>query len=455
MYPARAGNNRAIEADCSNLLALCYVRLADYENAVRYARNCYDLDRKTGDPDKTSSSLNTLAGIYMSARQPEEARKYIEEGLRLSAKANNMYRRAVLEGMASEIYIALGDSQTALEHAREGYAIEQRLGRKDKMAVRMVQMAVAYFGVGQQAKAFDMLNRAIPQLKTDNNDHSLALALLTLGRIQSKDGNLGNAISSLRQAGSIFARQGDLYNESHACLALYEVLRDTLPEEAMDCQERYRVLQDSIYDREVARSMGRYSLPADATTETSPAGYFWMVLLAIVLVALACAFIFAYMRHMNRRQMHLNDNLLGVLSELRAENQQLRNQQQTLFASQPADASETDRQFLSDAEALINDMLNSNTHATAQKLARQLGMSQYQLRRRIAEITGTNINSFIQKTRMQRARRLLLTRKELSVMEVSLLCDYSDQSNFTRTFKRVFGMTPSQFTDLQKNSNRQ
>ena len=149
------GRNRTIEADCANLLAVTYIRLADYEKAAHYARHCYELDRKEGDADKMSSSLNTLAAIYMSARQPQQAVKYIEEGLHQSGKTDNLPRRAVIEGMASEVYIALGDSLQALNHARKAYQIEQRLGRKDKMAVRLTQMAVAYSGVNQEAKALD------------------------------------------------------------------------------------------------------------------------------------------------------------------------------------------------------------------------------------------------------------------------------------------------------------
>lgn len=444
------GRNRTIEADCANLLAVTYVRLADYEKAARYARHCYELDRKEGDADKMSSSLNTLAAIYMSARQPQQAVRYIEEGLRQSDKTDNLPRRAVIEGMASEVYIALGDSQQALNHARKAYQIEQRLGRKDKMAVRLTQMAVAFSGVNQEAKALDALRQAIPQLQADGNDHSLALAFLTLGRVQSKTGQRADAIASLRKASNIFARQGDLYNESHACLMLYEILKDSLPQEAMACQEHYRILQDSIYDREVAQSLAHNALPSDAI-KGERSNYLWVNLLVALLLALICVALFFYMRSLNRRQVRLNDKLSGVMDELRTENRQLREMQRTVAATQAeGNASESDRQFLSDVEAHINDLLNDSQTVSAQVLAQKTGLSQYQLRQRITETTGASLNTFIQKARMHRARRLLLTRKDLTVMEVALLCNYSDQSNFTRTFKHVFGITPTQLNELHK-----
>ena len=56
-----------------------------------------------------SSSLNTLAGIYIGANQPHEAEQYILKAIELAKKANNPARMAVLQGMASEVYHAQGN----------------------------------------------------------------------------------------------------------------------------------------------------------------------------------------------------------------------------------------------------------------------------------------------------------------------------------------------------------
>ena len=58
--------------------------------------------------------------------------------------------------------------------------------------------------------------------------------------------------------------------------------------------------------------------------------------------------------------------------------------------------------------------------------------------------------SYITNIRMQKARHLLDTHLELSVLEVALQCGYDDQSSFTRAFKRFFGITPSEY---QQRSN--
>ena len=51
---------------------------------------------------------------------------------------------------------------------------------------------------------------------------------------------------------------------------------------------------------------------------------------------------------------------------------------------------------------------------------------------------------------MRRARHLLDTHPELNISEVATLCAYKDTPNFTRAFKKTFGLTPTQYLERQK-----
>ena len=54
-------NNDEDRANYLSLISLIYFRQSNYEQAANYAKQCYKLDEKSGDPDVMSSSLNTLA----------------------------------------------------------------------------------------------------------------------------------------------------------------------------------------------------------------------------------------------------------------------------------------------------------------------------------------------------------------------------------------------------------
>lgn len=112
------------EADCLSIISLAYFRLSDYDQAAEYAKQCYRLDEQTGDPDIMSSSLNTLAGIYVGANRPKEAEQYILKAIDLAGQVDNPARMAVLQGTASEVYHQMGNDQEALKFALRACEIE-------------------------------------------------------------------------------------------------------------------------------------------------------------------------------------------------------------------------------------------------------------------------------------------------------------------------------------------
>ena len=141
------------EADCLSIVSLAYFRLSDYEQAARYAKECYKLDEATGDPDIMSSSLNTLAGIYIGANQPKEAEQYILRAIDLAKQVDNPARMAVLQGMASEVYHQMGNDLEALGYAQRACEIEEQRGDLYKLAVRRTQLASVNLGLHEYAEA--------------------------------------------------------------------------------------------------------------------------------------------------------------------------------------------------------------------------------------------------------------------------------------------------------------
>ena len=57
---------------------------------------------------------------------------------------------------------------------------------------------------------------------------------------------------------------------------------------------------------------------------------------------------------------------------------------------------------------------------------------------------GLTPSQFIAKTRIAAASRLL-RETEQSIADIALACGFYDQSAFTRTFRAMTGVTPTQF----------
>lgn len=166
---------------------------------------------------------------------------------------------ATLHGMASEVYHALGDQQKAYDYALEPYRMEQQIGRASRIAIRLTQMAAALTGLDRPAEAKQCLLTAMPQLEADGNLHSFGISCNKMGELLLWEAKPDSAAPYFARAADIFKQMGDLYNEMHSQLGLFNALKDSDPEAAMYKLDRYNELKDTIYSREAAQAMGQVS----------------------------------------------------------------------------------------------------------------------------------------------------------------------------------------------------
>ena len=104
--------------------------------------------------------------------------------------------------------------------------------------------------------------------------------------------------------------------------------------------------------------------------------------------------------------------------------------------------SEQDRQFLENLHALLDQHLD-NENFNINALAKELNMSYSSLYARIKMMTGQTPQNFFITYRMNKAMQLLKT-GQYTVSEVCYKVGASSLANFSRSFKRQFGIPPSE-----------
>jgi len=90
-------------------------------------------------------------------------------------------------------------------------------------------------------------------------------------------------------------------------------------------------------------------------------------------------------------------------------------------------------------------------HFDVMALSEMLGMSVSQLNRKLGALLGQSTGRLIRSFRLQRAADLL-SQNESTVAEICYEVGFVDQANFTRAFKKQFGMAPGVFRKKQKES---
>lgn len=77
-------------------------------------------------------------------------------------------------------------------------------------------------------------------------------------------------------------------------------------------------------------------------------------------------------------------------------------------------------------------------------LSREYGVSVPYFCKKFRESTGTTPHKFITNLRIDKAKSMI-TQNSLTLSQIALDCGFSDQSQFTNTFKKVTRLTPSQY----------
>lgn len=394
-----------------------------------------------------SSSLNTLAGIYIGANQPHEAEKYVLKGIELSKKAENPARQAVLLGMASEVFHAMGNDEEALRYINQACLLEEQLGREDRLMVRLTQKASVLLGIHSYQEAEEVLARAIPYLRQCENLQSLGIACNKMGMALLSQERESEAIPYYREAAEIFVKLGDIRNEMHARRGLYESYWTQCPDSAKIALERFNELKDSLYSNATADSMALYNaefgtdqlLKENESLSRTRALAMYALLLALLLAGAIWLFL--------RRRLRLREAALQTI---------IRQLQQDDADTPPVDEPSDEDDVLNQADRLfLNQLIVSvkkemdRSNASIETLASVMCLSRASLNRKVKQITGITAQQYVMRIRMEYARQMLLHSPEVSISEISCRCGFDDSTSFSRAFRRTFGVSPSQYREQQ------
>ena len=88
---------------------------------------------------------------------------------------------------------------------------------------------------------------------------------------------------------------------------------------------------------------------------------------------------------------------------------------------------------------------NLDQELTLETIANIGFYSPFHLHRIFKAITNETINEYITRKRIEKAASILLHKREITISELSLQYGFNSNSSFTRTFKKFYGINPTEF----------
>lgn len=102
-------------------------------------------------------------------------------------------------------------------------------------------------------------------------------------------------------------------------------------------------------------------------------------------------------------------------------------------------------------KALVFIERNLDTPLNLESVANIACYSPYHFHRLFKAITREPLNAYITRRRIEKAASVLMHRKEVSVTELSMQYGFTENSSFTRAFKKFYGVSPTEFRKQHRN----
>jgi AraC family transcriptional regulator len=101
------------------------------------------------------------------------------------------------------------------------------------------------------------------------------------------------------------------------------------------------------------------------------------------------------------------------------------------------------------------DYIKENLHEelSLEKLAILSNFSKFHFHRIFKSVTGTTVNEFIKNAKIERALFFLMNNPSKTISEIANDCGFLSISSFSRSFREVKQITPSEWRKLYQNSN--
>jgi len=224
-------------------------------------------------------------------------------------------------------------------------------------------------------------------------------------------------------------------------------------EAARHCQE-IRVIADSMHVRASQEQMRAGADLIQKDQDVKEKSGLVVVLAIILVVGLILGAIVLYYTRIIR---HRNKALFVVLNSLDAY-RNLVNVEQTEESEVPAvqkepdiqpqqpEADDNERLFVKLDGRITHDKLFLNPNFGRDDMARLLGVDKNRIGNIMAKYSNaSNASVYINTKRVEYGAKLLLKYPDYTIAAIATECGMSNTVTFNRTFKEVFGMTPSEY----------
>lgn len=464
------------------MLAGVLDRQNKYEEGIQACGEAIDLARKLGKKKDEAEMLATMARINAGMGNGNEAYKYFQQAIDVLKNTGDVREMSYLSTIYGEAMSFLTDAGKTVE------ALE--MGKKREALIdKMSGLQGPPPGYIDQQYGFLYAKMAL-LLYEDGKADEAAAVYAKFGKLDFADTYTGRLFSvpyllkarryaeALRNNDSCIREfAGDTISNDYLGLLqnqadAYRGLGNYRSADAF--MQRSYALRDSIYSRESESKAQEYASLFDANekelrlSEAKAESQRKTILIvsAATLIVLLLFILWVVMRNLrstrerNRIDARRIDELIAQKEELRKAYSQATNHLETDKETQNDESATDDivpdtdkdyQSFMRMETVIMEDKLFLNPKLTRDDILAVVGIAKNSLVPILRKYAGcTNLNDYINRLRLEYAVKLIKSNKVYTIDSIAEASGFNSRSTFYRAFQNVFGMSPSQYLEIQK-----
>lgn len=450
-------------AVADNRLAHCLWATGDNELAIEKGFEAAAIAEKLHLPALLGESFQVIARGYMDQRETKKAQAYIHKAELISLKTTDWDLQSRVYNLAGVILFVKEEKDSALLMYKKALAIirSHRVSQAQMSQIVSnigecysnsdLDLSIKYFTEALElAKANETRNRSAEAAVSG----ILGNALLKKKKYQEAEGLLLECLRLARELGS---KRSARY--AYARLANLKMLQGKSAE-ALEYQKKYYEVNDSLLNvtktRKIVELESKYLLEKkehaiQLLERDREIQKLWtnILITAFIMVGIVSAVLY-YLQEFRDRK---NRTILNLeIDQLMTQNKELSEKYKAILMgsdNQPIESS--DQRLLKKAIEVIETNISDPAFGVEQ-MSNQLNMSRTNMHRKIKAITGFPPSELIRNIRLRKAATLLMNKAD-SVSQISYLVGFEDHSYFSKSFKKQFGVSPSEYAPQEERLN--
>lgn len=446
-------------ATASNLKGFCHWAFGDNELAIEMGLNSMEIAKSEKSPTILAESYLILARAYMDQNEFGKANDYLARSEKIGVQAGNWDQLSRVYNLAGVVQFLENKEDSALQLYTKALVLAQdHLLEKINLPRILSNLGECYL-TNDPTRAFNYFNQGLTLARETGNKTAEASISAIMGRALLKQNKLSQAETYLQSALEVSRKIGLRRAIRSAYAGMVDLrLQQGRAEEAVEYLKTYYKVRDSLLNnsktRQIVELEARYELQKKEQAiklleQEKRIQKIWknILFVSVILLAILSVAIYYFQKYRESKNRAILNLEIDYLSQRHREiSEKYKNT--VLAGLDRATGSEKiieshDQRLLKQAIRIVEENMADPLFGV-EKMAKEMGMSRTNMNRKLKAITGFPPSELIRSIRLRNAANLLLNQVD-SISQISIRVGFEDHSYFSKSFKKQFGVSPSEY----------